>query len=64
MADPTSKYPDISDILARKALGRRQSAALEFAEKLIMLDALKARVEPLVRAREIRRRQRGSTPPP
>jgi hypothetical protein len=43
-------YPDISDILARKAAGRRQQAALSFAEKLDILDALRERVEPLVRA--------------
>jgi hypothetical protein len=52
-----SKYPDISDILARKESGRRQQGALSFAEKLVILDALKERVEPIIRAREIRRRQ-------
>jgi hypothetical protein len=48
-------FPDISDILARKASGRRQQAALSFAEKLDILDSLKQRVEPLVQAREARR---------
>lgn len=51
-----SRYPDISDILARKASGRRQRAALSFADKLNMLDALKERVEPLVQARTVRRK--------
>ena len=48
-----SQYPDISDILARKASGRRQRAALSFAEKLDILDSLKERIEPLVQARKI-----------
>jgi hypothetical protein len=51
------QYPDISDILARKAEGRRQLAALSFVEKLAILDEMRARVEPIRRAREIRRRQ-------
>jgi hypothetical protein len=53
-----SEYPDISDILARKAAGRRQRAALSFAEKLDILDALKERVKPIIQARELRRQQR------
>jgi hypothetical protein len=55
MKDADSRYPDISDILARKASGRRQRAALSFAEKLAILDALRERVAPLVRARKLRR---------
>ena len=51
-------YPDISDLIARKASGRRQRAALSFAEKLAALDALKERVEPLVQARRIRTERR------
>jgi len=35
--------PDISDILARKAAGRRQLAALSFGEKLKLLDGLRER---------------------
>lgn len=50
-------YPDISDILAQKTSGRRRVAALSFAEKLAILDALKERIEPLVQARQIRRAQ-------
>jgi hypothetical protein len=44
-------YPDISDILARKAAGRRALAQLSYGEKLDLLDALRARVEPIRRAR-------------
>jgi hypothetical protein len=57
------QYPDISDILARKNRGRRKRAALSFAEKLAVLDALKQRVEPLVQARKIRRAATGSVSP-
>lgn len=59
MSDRRSHYPDISDILARKAEGRRQRAALSFAEKLDLLDALRERVAPIVRARELRKRRDG-----
>lgn len=51
----TPAYPDISDILARKAEGRRQRAKLSFAEKLAAVDELRARIEPVVRAREARK---------
>lgn len=52
------KYPDISDILARKMRGRKQLAALSFGEKLDILDALRERVEPIRRTREIRKQRR------
>jgi hypothetical protein len=48
---PRAAYPDISDIVARKAAGRRQLANLSFGEKLDLLDALRARVEPIRRSR-------------
>jgi hypothetical protein len=54
MKNSRPDYPDISDILAQKAAGRRQRAALSFAEKLAILDALKERVAPLVEARKVR----------
>jgi hypothetical protein len=54
MTNSHSKYPDISDILAAKASWRRQRAALSFAEKLDILDALKERVAPIVKARKAR----------
>jgi hypothetical protein len=44
-------------ILARKARGRRQLAALSFGEKLDLLDALRERVEPIRRARDLRKRR-------
>jgi hypothetical protein len=55
MNDRDSQYPDISDILARKASGRQQRGALSFAEKLAILDLLRERVAPLIQARNIRK---------
>lgn len=52
-----SQFPDISPILAQKAEGRRQQAALSFAQKLVIMDEMKERVAPLVRARELRKRK-------
>jgi hypothetical protein len=50
-----NRYPDISDILALKAEGRKALAALPFARKLEILEEMRARVEPIRRAREARR---------
>jgi hypothetical protein len=47
-------YPDISDILARKAAGRVNLHARSFAEKLDALDALRDRAGPLRAARAAR----------
>jgi|KBSMisStandDraft_5_1062788.scaffolds.fasta_scaffold6273500_1 hypothetical protein len=47
MSDSRASYPDISEILARKAEGRRQRAKMSFTEKLAALDALRERVRPL-----------------
>jgi hypothetical protein len=54
MDEPLLRYPDISEILARKAVGRQRQAALTFSAKLDILDAMRARVEPLIRARKNR----------
>jgi hypothetical protein len=51
----TERYPDTSDILARKAEGRRKAARRSFAEKIAMVEALRERVEPLKQAREAAR---------
>ena len=47
-------YPDISDILKAKAERRRDVARRSFGEKIAMIEALRARVAPLKRARERR----------
>ncbi len=57
----TRVYPDVSDILARKEEGRRELAARSFGEKIDILEAMRARVEPIRKAREERRKKR---PPP
>lgn len=54
MKDSAATYPDISAILADKALGRRQRATLSFTEKLVLLENLRDRVRPIVQAREAR----------
>jgi hypothetical protein len=56
----TRAYPDISDILARKAEGRREIASRSFGEKIEVLEAMRDRVEPIRKARETRRQARAS----
>jgi hypothetical protein len=50
----TTIYPDISDILARKAEGRRHLSRLSFGQKIALVEALRERLAPLKRAREQR----------
>jgi hypothetical protein len=52
--DEVHKYPDISDILARKAKGREAASKRSFAEKIAIVEALNARLAPLKAARERR----------
>ena len=54
-------YPDISDILARKAEGRRELAKLDFWEKVRRMEALRERVRFIKEARETEKAGR-STP--
>ena len=56
------EYPNVSDIHARKAEGRLQSAAMTFGQKLAILDAMRERVAPIVQSREARRRRNGQAP--
>ncbi|MCC8978552.1 hypothetical protein [Bradyrhizobium acaciae] len=49
-----STYPDISDILRRKAEGQRDIIALSFGEKIEMLEIMRDRISPLRDARENR----------
>jgi hypothetical protein len=59
MSDPPKDhFPDISDILARKAEGRREIARRSFGEKIAMMEALRERLEPFKRAREARQAKR------
>jgi hypothetical protein len=61
MTDRRPKFPDISEILAAKALWRRQRAALSFREKLDALDALRERAQPIIQARKIREHRAKTT---
>jgi hypothetical protein len=54
MTNSGSKYPDISDILARKAEGRRDAARRSFGEKIAWVEQMRERLAPLKRAREER----------
>ena len=58
---PKDHFPDISDILARKAEGRREIARRSFGEKIAMMEALRERLEPFKRAREARQAKRKRT---
>jgi hypothetical protein len=55
MNPPKATYPDISDILKRKAKGRREIARRSFGEKIAMMEALRERLAPFKRERERRR---------
>jgi hypothetical protein len=63
MKSRSAGYPDISDIHARKAAGRRKRVTLSFAQKLDILDSLRKRVEPLVQARKNRAARRSRRAP-
>jgi hypothetical protein len=56
----TERYPDRSDILARKAEGRRAASRRSFGEKIALVEALRERVEPLRKAREAARTKSGA----
>jgi hypothetical protein len=59
MSDPPKDpFPNISDILARKAEGRREIARRSLGEKIAMMEALRERLEPFKRAREARQAKR------
>jgi hypothetical protein len=48
-------YPDVSDILARKAEARKERAKLPFAEKIAIVETMRERAIPFRNAREARR---------
>ena len=55
-------YPDVSDIFARKAAARKERARLSFAEKIAIIEAMRARAAPFRRAREQRLETREDEP--
>jgi hypothetical protein len=59
MKDSDKKnYPDISDLLALKAEGRREIARRSFGEKIAMIEVMRERLAPLKRIRDKRREAR------
>jgi hypothetical protein len=55
MSKQPTNYPDISDILARKAEARKERANLSFAEKIAIIERLRERDAPFKKVREARR---------
>jgi hypothetical protein len=54
--DPHSAGPNrLADVLARKARGRRGLSSRPIAEKLAILDEMRASLEPLRQARKARK---------
>jgi len=53
----SKKYPDISDLIARKAMGRIEIKQLTFGQKIELMEALRERLAPFKALREARRRQ-------
>ena len=51
MTTKKPSYPDISDILARKAEGRRDAAKRSFGEKIAWCEQMREQLAPLKRAR-------------
>lgn len=47
-------YSDISDILQRKAEGRREITARTFDEKIAMVEAMRERIAPVKKLKERR----------
>ncbi len=58
----TRIYPDISDILARKAEGRKNLAQRSFAEKIVWLEKFREEMKPFKDAREARRAEQERVP--
>jgi len=54
MSDQQPRYPDISGILAKKAAGRIHNASISFGAKLDILEALRERASPFIKARKAR----------
>jgi hypothetical protein len=54
MSKSVDAFPDISDILRRKAEGRKDSAARTLGEKIARMEAMRERLRPLKRSRETR----------
>ena len=63
--DARSSYPNVEDIIARKARGRMERGRLTFGEKLDLLEKLRTEIAPIIRARlarELRQREKAGEP--
>jgi hypothetical protein len=59
MKDQPADIPaDLSDVLRRKAEGRKDISRRSFGEKIAMMEALRERLAPFKKAREERRKAR------
>jgi hypothetical protein len=52
MSHSRKSYPNVSDILARKAQARREIARRPYSEKIDMVERMRERIAPLKRARD------------
>jgi hypothetical protein len=55
-----TSFPDITDVLERKAEIRRHRAKRSFGEKIAAMEALRERLKPFKEAREKRKAERES----
>lgn len=55
----TRKYPDISDILARKKVARQEKSAWPFQKKVEAVERLRERVQSVRAARDRQRKREG-----
>ncbi|HTW68836.1 MAG TPA: hypothetical protein VME47_03015 [Acetobacteraceae bacterium] len=51
----TQKYPDISDLIARKQKGRAEIKRLSFGEKIELIERMKEGLAPFKALREARK---------
>jgi hypothetical protein len=54
----STKYPDISDLIARKEKGRIEIKQLSFGQKIELMEALRHRLAPFKALRAARRQTR------
>ncbi len=55
MKRPAKIYPNVSDILSAKEEGRREISRRSFGAKIAMVEAMRERLAPFKRLRELRR---------
>ena len=54
----SNKYPDISDLIARKEAGRANIKRLSFGQKIELMEELRHRLAPLKALRQARQQVR------